>query len=142
MVRKPGLALARRYVLAVNDDEVKTFAVSDLAVEFAKQLRKAALAHPECLLEPQPAGATISLGGGVSLKDAGVFVGERRIAELHQFIVTISRREIDSGSVTLSTPPVKGQLSGPAKVLIGVGITIAACMALVAILVSQRGIGD
>lgn len=137
MVRKPGVALVRQRVLAVNDDEVKTFAVSDLAVEFAKQLRKAALAHPEYLLEPQPAGTTIPLGGRVSLKDSGVFVGERRVAELQQFIVITSRREIDSGSATLSTPPVKGQLSGPAKVLIGVGITIAACMAYLVLLLSN-----
>ena len=126
MVRKPGVALVRQRILAVNDDEVTTFAVSDLAVEFAKQLRKAALTHPEYLLEPQPAGTTIPLGGRVSLKDSGVFVGERKVAEVQQFVVITSRREIDSGSATLSTPPVKGQLSGPAKVLIGVGIGIAA----------------
>ena len=126
MVRKPGVALPRQHVLAVNDDEVTTFAVSDLAVEFAKALRKAAVTHPEYLLEPQPAGTRIALGGRVSLKDSGVFVGERRVAELQQFILTVSRREIDSGSATLSTPPVKGQLSGPAKVLIGMGIVYAA----------------
>jgi hypothetical protein len=126
MIRKPGVALLRQRVLAVDGDEVKTFAVSDQAVDFAKPLRKAAATHPEYLLEPQPAGIKIPLGGRVSLKDSGVFVGERRVAELQQFIVTTSRSEIDSGSATLSTPPVKGQLSGPAKVLIGVGIGIAA----------------
>lgn len=126
MVRKPGVALVRRYVLAVDDDEVKTLAVSDLAVEFAKQLRKAAVMHPEYLLEPQPAGTTIPLGGRVSLKDAGVMVGRRRVAELQQFIVTISRREIDNGSATLSTPPVRHQLSKPAKICLGVGIGFAA----------------
>jgi hypothetical protein len=135
MVRKAGVALPRQNVLAVSDDEVKTFAVSDLAVEFAKQLRKAAVTHPEYLLEPQPAGTRIPLGGRVSLKDSGVFVGERRVAELQQFIVTISRGEVESGSATLSMPPVQDRLSGPAKVLIGIGITVAACIAYMAILI-------
>jgi hypothetical protein len=125
MVRKPGVTLPRQLVLGVTDDELKTFAVSDLAVEFAKQLRKAAVTHPEYLLEPQPTGTRISLGGRVSLKDSGVFVGDRRVAELQQFIVSIWRSEVDSGSATLSTPPVKGHLSAPAKVLIGVGIVYA-----------------
>ncbi len=131
MVRKPGLALPRQRVLTVNDDEVKTFAVSDLAVEFARQLRKAAVAHPEYLLEPHPAGTIIALGNHVSLRVSGVFVGERRVAELQEFIVTISRREIDSGSVTLSTVPVERHLPTSAKILIGVGIGLVALAIIV-----------
>jgi hypothetical protein len=125
MVRKPGVAVVRHYVLAVHEDEVKTLAVSDMAVEFAKQLRTAAVTHPDYLVQPQAGGTTIPLGGRVSLKDSAVFVGERRIAELQQFIVTISRQEIDSGSATLSTVPVN-QLTKAAKILIGVGIGLAA----------------
>jgi hypothetical protein len=141
MVRKPGVAVVRHYVLAVKDDEVKTLAVSDMAVEFAKPLRKAAVAHPEYLLQPPPAGTRIVLDDRVSLNDSGVFVGGRRVAELQQFIVTISRREIDSGSATLSTVPVN-QLTKSGKILIGVGIGLAAWFTFMLILISQVGIGD
>lgn len=55
-----------------------------------------------------------------------VFVNERRVAEVRQFVVTTSRSEIESGSATLSTPPVKARLSGAAKLCIGISICVAA----------------
>jgi len=141
MVRKPGVAVVRQYVLAVTDDQVTTLAVSDMAVEFARHLRKAAVAHPDYLLQAQPEGTTINLGGRVSLKNSGVFVGQRRVAELQQFIVRTSRGDIDSGSATLSTVPVQN-LTKAGKIIIGVGIGLAAWFTVLWIYVSQVGIGD
>jgi hypothetical protein len=135
MVKKPGVRQVRQRFLAAENDELKTLAVSDMAVQFAKQLRKAAAAHPDYLIRPQPSGTTIALGSHVSLKDSGVFVGEQRVAELQEFIVTISRRDIDSGSATLSTVPVERHLPLSVRVFIGVGIGLAAFAIIIRTLV-------
>ena len=73
----------------------------------------------------------------MSLKDAAVFVGERRVADLQDLIVTISRDEIDTGSATVSTMPIRNQLSVSAKILIGFGIAVVAAMVFAAIAVSN-----
>lgn len=45
--------------------------------------------------------------------------------------MTISRHEIESGSATLSTPPVEKHLPMSAKILIGVGIGLAALAVII-----------
>lgn len=135
MIRKPGVALLRQRVLGVDGDEVKTFAVSDMAVQFAKQLRKAAATNPDYLLQPRPPETTIALGNHVSLRDSGVFVREKRVAEIQEFVLTISRNEIDSGSATVSTVPVRNQLPLSAQILVGAGIGLVALAIIIAHLV-------
>ena len=137
VVAKPGVKIATQYFLAATSDEVKTLGVSDMAVQFAKQLRAAAATHPEYFVHPAPAGTRIALDDHVSLKDAAVFVGERRVADLQDLIVTISRDEIDTGSATVSTMPIRNQLSVSAKILIGFGIAVVAAMVFAAIAVSN-----
>jgi len=60
---------------------------------------------------------------------------------LQQFIVRTSRGDIDSGSATLSTVPVQ-HLTKAGKIIIGVGIGLAAWFTVLWIYVSQVGIGD
>jgi len=126
MVRKPGVTLLTHRFLSANEDTLKTLAVSDMAVQFAKQLHKAAATHPEYFLQPTPAGTRIVLDDHVSLKDAAVFVDGRRVADLQEFVVTISCREIENGSATVSMVPVANRLPLSVKVLIGAAIAIVA----------------
>jgi hypothetical protein len=136
-VTKPGVRVVAHYFLAASGDEVKTLAVSDKAVDFAKQLHNAAATHPEYFVQPWAAGTRIVLDKRVSLEDSGVFVRGKRVADLQEFIVTISRHEIDSGTATVSTVPIGNQLSVSTKILIGCLVAIAASMVYAAVMLSN-----
>ena len=74
----------------------------------------------------------LSPGTEIMVRKPGVALVRQRVRQRAKgcgdttFVVTTSRSEIESGSVTLSTPPVKARLSGAAKLCIGISICVAA----------------
>jgi hypothetical protein len=118
-VAATGSQPGERYVLSTNESGITTLNLADptLPARAREALRWAAERNPALLADAHEAG-TVPLEKNVRLLSGGVFVADRKVADLESLVETVARADIveitEITRVTSARNVVRGALGGAA----------------------------
>jgi hypothetical protein len=120
-----GSPPGKRYVVLADEASliVLDLAYPGLPAAAARILRDMATSHPEYFAAVQ---ARVFVDRDLHVGPDGVFLADRKVADLSQVVERISRSDVETGTSTIVTGLARALPRG-AKIALGAGIGVAVC---------------